>query len=107
LATLDIFDADRIIENNRAKAERFNQLVQPLAQHSRVQNFRNTGMIWAFEVNSNDPSFAHDFYRRALEKELLLRPIGTSVYFMPPYVIEDAEMRLLVERTLECIDAAT
>jgi adenosylmethionine-8-amino-7-oxononanoate aminotransferase len=107
LATLDIFDADRIIENNRAKAERFNQLAQPLAQHPRVQNFRNTGMIWAFEVNSNDPSFAPDFYRRALEKELLLRPIGATVYFMPPYVIEDAEMRLLVERTLECIDAAT
>jgi len=106
LATLDIFDADRIIENNRAKAERFNRLARPLAQHSRVQNFRNTGMIWAFEVNSNDPRFAHDFYCCALDKELLLRPIGTTVYFMPPYVIEDAEMHLLVERTLECIDAA-
>ena len=106
LATLAIFDEDRIIENNLAKTERFNHLALPLAQHSRVRNFRNTGMIWAFEVRSNDPGFAHDFYRCALDKELLLRPIGTTVYFMPPYVIEDAEMHMLVERTLECIDEA-
>ncbi len=106
LATLDIFDADQIIAHNRANAARFNQLARPLSEHPRVQNFRNTGMIWAFEVRSNDPGFAHNFYRRALDRELLLRPIGTTVYFMPPYVIEVAEMRLLVERTLECIDAA-
>ncbi len=106
LATLDIFEADRVIENNRAKTERFNELAQPLARHPRVRNFRNTGMIWAFEVSSNDSGFARDFHRHALAKELLLRPIGTTVYFMPPYVIEDAEMNLLITRTLECIDAA-
>ena len=37
--------------------------------------------------------------------KLLLRPIGNTVYFMPPYTIGDDEMDMLVARTLEIIDA--
>ena len=98
LATLDIFEHDRIIDGNRAKTERFNALATHLAQHPRVRHFRNTGMIWAFEVACDDPAFARNFFRLALDRELLLRPIGTTIYFMPPYVIGDAEMRLLLEQ---------
>ena len=105
LATLDIFEHDHVIENNRAKAERFDALLRPLAQHPRARNFRRTGMIWAFEVDSAASGFAQEFHRHAAARELLLRPIGNTVYFMPPYVIEDGEMRLLGERTVQCIDA--
>jgi adenosylmethionine-8-amino-7-oxononanoate aminotransferase len=31
------------------------------------------------------------FYREALARELLLRPIGNTVYFMPPYILSDEE----------------
>ena len=60
-------------------------------------------MIWAFEIESSNPHFGRDLHARALERELLLRPIGRTVYFMPPYVIADDEWQLLVERTLECL----
>jgi len=36
---------------------------------------------------------------------LLLRPLGNTVYFMPPYVIGDEEVALLVGRTVELLDA--
>ena len=105
LATLDIFAHDDVIEVNRTKAARFGLLLQPLARHSRVRDFRRTGMIWAFEVESAATGFAQAFCRQAAARELLLRPIGNTVYFMPPYVIEEDEMQLLSERTLQCIDA--
>jgi adenosylmethionine-8-amino-7-oxononanoate aminotransferase len=35
----------------------------------------------------------------------VLRPIGNTVYFMPPYVVSDADFALLVERTLEILDS--
>jgi adenosylmethionine-8-amino-7-oxononanoate aminotransferase len=41
-----------------------------------------------------------------LKRELLLRPIGNTVYFMPPYVVDDADFALLVERTLGIVEAA-
>jgi adenosylmethionine---8-amino-7-oxononanoate aminotransferase len=71
-----------------------------------VREFRHQGMIWAFDVATDNPAFARDFYVQALKRELLLRPIGKTVYFMPPYTIEEDQWRMLVERTAECIDQA-
>ena len=104
-ATLDIFESDHVIEANRAKAATVTSLAQPLAAHPRVRHFRNTGMIWAFEVASDDPAIARRIHARALESELLLRPIGPTVYFMPPYTISDDELALLVERTVDIVQA--
>ena len=104
LATLDLFKRDRVIERNREKAAYLTGIAQVIARHPRVKNFRSTGMIWAFEVDTVDPAFGREFYRAALARELLLRPIGNTVYFMPPYIIDEADMDFLVERTLEIID---
>jgi len=105
LATLDIFEQDRVIENNRATAERFDALAAPLRAHPRVRDFRRTGMIWAFDVADADASFARRFHAAALEHELLLRPLGGTVYFMPPYVLRDEEFEFLVAGTLQALDA--
>ena len=98
LATFAIFDEDGVIEANRTKRARLNAIAAGLAGHTRVRHFRNTGMIWAFDVETANPSFARDFGAAAQERELLLRPLGNTVYFMPPYVIEETEFRLLVDR---------
>jgi adenosylmethionine-8-amino-7-oxononanoate aminotransferase len=105
LATLAIFDEDDVIAVNRGKAARLSAAAAPIAAHPRARHFRNTGMIWAFEVDSTDASFARNFHARALERELLLRPLGNTVYFMPPYVIADEEIELLAHRTAELLDA--
>jgi adenosylmethionine-8-amino-7-oxononanoate aminotransferase len=105
LATLDIFETERVIEANRAKSARISAAAQAIAQHPRVRNFRNTGMIWAFEVETRDPQFPKRFHAQALEQELLLRPLSNTVYFMPPYVIGDEEIELLAGRTARLLDA--
>jgi adenosylmethionine-8-amino-7-oxononanoate aminotransferase len=46
-------------------------------------------------------------YEHGLERGVLLRPIGNVVYFMPPYVIAEDEIRLMVEVAREGIDIAT
>lgn len=106
LATLDLFEEERVIESNRDRSARINAATQRIARHPRVRNFRNTGMVWAFEVETVDPSsFARGFFAAALERELLLRPLGNTVYFMPPYVIGEDEIDLLATRTAALLDA--
>ncbi|MBL8510285.1 MAG: aminotransferase class III-fold pyridoxal phosphate-dependent enzyme, partial [Betaproteobacteria bacterium] len=104
LATLDIFEEDNVINQNRAKAARFNAIAAPLAAHPRVSGYRQIGMIWAFEVASSAPHFARDFFGRALARGILLRPIGHTVYFMPPYIISDEEFAWLVAETIHILD---
>ena len=104
LATLDIFADDQIIATNRAKASQFNALLTPLQHHPAIRHFRQQGMIWAFDVQSDDPAFARRFYLAGLQRGLLLRPIGTTVYFMPPYILTLEEMAMLVQGVLAILE---
>ena len=96
LAVLDILEQDEVIAANRRLAARINRRCEALRHHPQVKHFRNTGMIWAFDVADAAPGFAQDFYRRAIEAGVLLRPLGNTVYWMPPYVIDDEGIELLV-----------
>jgi len=103
LATLDIFDADRILEQNIVRAQKLATTMAPLAAHPQVKHPRQRGMILAFDVETADPKFSRRFYRAALANEALIRPIGNTVYLMPPYIIDDDEITHLgqaVEKAL-------
>ena len=108
LATLEIFEDDQVIASNRVRAARLTEALAPLADHRRVRHFRQRGMIWAFDAIEPDAARASTFSRRffttALDHELLLRPIGTTVYLMPPYVLSDEEIAGLAERTLRVFE---
>ncbi|MDB5794615.1 MAG: adenosylmethionine--8-amino-7-oxononanoate transaminase [Noviherbaspirillum sp.] len=103
LATLAIFEEDDVLNRNRLRAQRMTAALAPLADHPRVRHFRQRGMIWAFDAEVDDPhaaaTFARRFFTAALEHELLLRPIGRTVYLMPPYIVDDEEIDGLAART--------
>ncbi|MDR2788443.1 MAG: aminotransferase class III-fold pyridoxal phosphate-dependent enzyme, partial [Candidatus Accumulibacter sp.] len=92
LATLDIFTEDRVLERNLDRARKLADALAPLADHPSVRHLRQRGMIIAFDVATGDPGFQRRFYRAALERETLIRPIGNTVYLMPPYIIDDDEI---------------
>ena len=104
LATLDIFAEDDVLNKNREKGAYLNRCAAPLREHPKIKDFRNTGMIWAFEVETQHNDFAQRCFSLALEQELLLRPMGKTVYFMPPYIISENEINFLVEQTVKMIN---
>lgn len=106
LATLDMFAEEQVLERNRQFAERFTGLLAPLANHPQARHFRHRGMIWAVDIATRDPDFRLRFYREALQREILLRPLGTTIYFMPPYVVDDQDAALLAEQAVAALDAA-
>ena len=109
LATLQIFKDDNVLLRNRQRAARLTAALAPLAGHERVEHFRNVGMIWAFDAVEPDAeraaTFSRRFFANALENELLLRPIGRTVYLMPPYILSDDETDGLTERTRQVFES--
>ena len=95
LATLDIFKSDDVLAANRLKSAKISTALAPLADHPQVKHLRQRGMIAAFDVATDDPHFSRRFYRAALDREALLRPIGNTVYLMPPYIVSDEEIEHL------------
>jgi adenosylmethionine-8-amino-7-oxononanoate aminotransferase len=106
-AVLDLFERGHVIAANECKAASFLEIAAPLAQDPRIRDFRHLGTIWAFEVPGDDPAFAAKAFAIALERGVLLRPIGNTVYFMPPYVIDEAQFAMLVDAARAIVDAST
>jgi len=115
-ATLGIFAAEPVIERNRTLAAHMGRAAAPLADHPHVAEVRQQGMILAIEMVRDKVTREHyDFrerrgliaYRHALERGVLLRPIGDVLYFMPPYVITPDEIDLLARVAGTAVEAAT
>ena len=114
-ATLGIFREQPVLERNRRTAEHMAASVAHLRDHAHVAEIRQRGMILAIEL-VQDRSSRTPFpwqerrglriYQHALERGALIRPLGTTVYFMPPYVIEPDEIDLLARVATEGIELA-
>jgi len=106
LATLDIFEQDNVLAANKILGAKITEVLRPLVSHSQVRNFRQCGMMWAFDVLNAGEQFSSRFFTAALKQELLLRPIGNTVYVMPPYILNDEEITLLGQRILSTLEHA-
>ena len=104
LATLDIFAEDDVIAANARRAAHLNAGSALLTQHPRVRHWRHCGMIWAFDIDSQETQLARRIFSAALPRQLLLRPIGRTVYFMPPYVIDLDDIDFLLRQTRAVLD---
>lgn len=101
-AVLDRFDAGQV-EANQAQAGHLGAAFARFGRHPRVEHLRQRGMILAFDVRGPGTNFAERFHLAARRHELLIRPIGATVYAMPPYLIDEAAAAFVadaVERTL-------
>ena len=87
-----------------------------LHDHPHVAEVRQTGMILAIELVKDKPHrLAYPWQERrgrivyvhGLSRGVLLRPLGDVIYFMPPYVITEDEIRLMAEVATEGIERAT
>lgn len=116
LATLDIFESDNVVENNRELAAYMGDSVAHLEDHPHVAEIRQTGMVLAIEMVADKMTRKAypwqerrglQVYQHALKRGALLRPLGNVVYFMPPYVITHDQIDLLANIATEGINLAT
>ncbi|MBH2017967.1 MAG: adenosylmethionine--8-amino-7-oxononanoate transaminase [Burkholderiales bacterium] len=106
LTVLDRFAQDDVLRHNRQHAARLTAALAPLKTDARIEHLRQTGMIWAFDVCEPlvGPRFAERFHLAGRERELLIRPIGRTVYLMPPYLLDERLSSWLAERVLATLD---
>lgn len=104
LATLAIFETENVLKNNAKKVSYLQTKMQVLT-NLPVHYLRHQGMISAFDVKTDNPTFSRACYAEALKQGLLLRPIGNTVYFMPPYTITESEIDFMVNATQQVLQA--
>jgi adenosylmethionine-8-amino-7-oxononanoate aminotransferase len=115
LASLDLFREQSVLQKNRELAAHMARAAAPLADHPQVSEVRQCGMILAIEFvrdrRSRQPFAWQErrhlaIYRHALSRGVLLRPLGSVIYCMPPYVVTPAEIDLMLQVAREGLDVA-
>ena len=106
LATIEIFQQQNIIVKNQSLAQSMATAALRFHDHPQVSEVRQTGMILAIEMVKNkhtrEPFPWQErrglkVYQYALSRGVLLRPLGNVIYFMPPYIVTEAELSLIAE----------
>ncbi len=98
-AVLDRFAQTPVLEHNRLQALWLRDAFAHLGQDRRVEHLRQRGMILAFDVRKElqGERFAERFHLAARQHELLIRPIGGTVYLMPPYLVDQPTAHFLAQ----------
>jgi adenosylmethionine-8-amino-7-oxononanoate aminotransferase len=116
LATLQIFREENIVSRVQKLSAHLAASLAQFRDHPQVSDVRQTGLIGAVEfVRDRAQRIPYDWrerrnlriYRHALTRGVLLRPLGNVIYFMPPYVVDTAEIDLMSTVAAEGLALAT
>jgi len=105
LATLEIFESNDILGENRLKSQYIKQALEKFTQLANVKEVRQQGMVAAIELVGYDAKerIGLKIYEYALSQGVLLRPLGHIIYFMPPYIISYEEIDKMMDVAYEGI----
>ncbi|MBL6973035.1 MAG: adenosylmethionine--8-amino-7-oxononanoate transaminase [Sulfurimonas sp.] len=105
-ATLDIFEHDNIIEENKKKSEYIATKLEKFTELSNVKITRQRGMVAVIELQGykSEDRIGLKVYQYGLKQGVLLRPLGHIIYFMPPYIITNKEIDKVMDVAYEAIN---
>lgn len=107
-ANLEIWRTEPVLERILALAQNQALCLNELQTDPRFANLRQLGTIAAFELADIQPGYLADIAlklrARLLERGVLLRPLGSTVYIMPPYCTTKDDLRFVYNALSEAVD---
>jgi adenosylmethionine---8-amino-7-oxononanoate aminotransferase len=101
VANLEIWERDSVRERVAALAERQARRLAAFEGDRRFRNLRRLGTIAVLDLAVGDGGYLADvgpkLYHFFLQRGVLLRPLGNTIYVMPPYCITDDELDLIYD----------
>ncbi len=112
-AVLDILSDESVLKQAQENAKYFNKIIkEKFLPHKNVGEVRSIGLINAIELvkdkTTKEPldgklRTGYQIYKKALQKGVILRPLGDVIYFNPPLIIGRKDMDFVSDIALECL----
>jgi adenosylmethionine-8-amino-7-oxononanoate aminotransferase len=108
-ANLELWQDQQVRERVAGVAAMQQQAIEPFRANARFENVRRTGTITALDLKVRDGGYLagvgpklQDFFTR---RNLLLRPLGNTIYVMPPYCVSSADLDKVYAAIADAADA--
>ncbi len=79
-----------------------------MKRHPKVGNSRYTGVIYALDLAVSMQRYGKlrdTLYKKFMHKGVFLRPLGNTIYILPPYIITDDQLSKVYQSIEEVIDS--
>jgi adenosylmethionine-8-amino-7-oxononanoate aminotransferase len=111
LKNLEIIEAEKLVERARLMGQRLLDGLKKLEEFPFVGEVRGLGLICGVEIVTDkesrqpDPALAARIFKEAQARGLRSRPLGNTLAFSPPLIINEAEVDEIVQRLGAAMDA--
>ena len=96
VANLDVWEREPVLERLAAIGRQHEKKLDELRADSRFTNLRRKGTIAALDIRVEDSGYLSDagprLYEHFRKRNVLLRPLGNTVYVMPPYCVTEGDL---------------
>jgi adenosylmethionine-8-amino-7-oxononanoate aminotransferase len=110
LASLELFDTEKTLDNV-AMIDAWNKKAAAALQHNKsFENIAALGTVLRFEIKTNESTnYLNTVKQRCMdyfkERNILIRPLGNVLYFLPPYCTTETELNHLLQTALDFGDS--
>ena len=107
IAGIELLCSDEIQNNIKRINKRHLEFEQYIKNNSKVKSTRVRGVIFALDLNVEMDRYGtlrDQLYAFFMHQGVVLRPLGNTVYTLPPYVIKDSELDQIYEVIEKCLD---
>lgn len=95
LAGIELLNSEEIQGNIQKIILKNREFAGKLLSHSKTKNVRTLGVILAFELDVEMERYGNlrnKLFKFFMDKGVALRPLGNTIYIVPPYVISEEDL---------------
>jgi adenosylmethionine-8-amino-7-oxononanoate aminotransferase len=110
LANLDVWQSEPVLKRIAGLSAMQEARLDRFRVDRRFRNVRQIGTIAALDIAVDDEGYLADIgprlYSKFIERNFLVRPLGNTIYLMPPYCTTADDLDAVYQAIDECTDLA-
>ena len=107
IASIELIQSDEIQQGIKMIHENHLKFSEQLKNHKRVESIRVKGVILAIDLAISIDRYGKDrnaIFNYFMDKGIYLRPLGNTLYIVPPYIIKEEELKFVYDEIHQYIN---
>lgn len=106
-ASIDLLTSDAIQADSKRVHQNHLNFERHISKHPLVKSTRVLGVIFALDLKVNMDRYGkvrYDIFNFFMNKGIFLRPLGSTIYILAPFVITDQELEKIYNAIEACLN---
>ncbi|WP_419212897.1 adenosylmethionine--8-amino-7-oxononanoate transaminase [Maribacter sp. X9] len=107
IAGIDLLNSPEILERRRYIEQAHKNFAVLMENHEKITEVRSLGVILAIDLNIKTERYGNlrdILYKFFIERGVLLRPLGNTIYVLPPFVITNNQLHKIYDTISEVLE---